>query len=999
MKRTHAFLALIGFATASHAQSPVLQWAGSISNVAFIQSAACNDVDVAADGSVYVNGVNGNTGFSEGASVIENEVINGPFLARYDASGELVWVRPGGWAITTVGSNDIYVTGDFRGTRSFGSTTFTADSVDAFLARYDANGNVIWARQMGGATRDKGFDVAVDASGQVHVAGFFTGSATFGSTTLVATRDSTGFIATYDANGNFIRAFIAGGVDNLAYNAGFSVNLDCDALGRTYLFGTFDGTASFNGVNLTSAGTNAMVLARFESNGTCTWAEQMGGSRNLVWGDGLAVSSTGNVYVLGDVQGDGDFGGTIINNPFVGAIGVLALYDPNGDPIWAQRVVDSNSPESFYSIALTSTGNAVIAGHSLGFTVTIGTTTISLPGPYERPAFLAEFDATGTCQWAERLSTADRPRIAMDPAGGLYLAGSEQFHAGGTNPTVFDLDTGTPMDGSIGGEYDGYLAHYNAVHDFQWIRLMGSTPNSSDSGNGIVTDGAGNVYTTGYFSRSAILCEDTLKRFTSWNCIYLSKRDANGDCAWISSVCTEGTSSASAIARDANGDLYIAGSFSGTADFGVDQLVSANANDVFLAKYDANGNNLWARNIGGPGYAYAVAVNASGAVAVAGTCSGTATIGTTTFTGIGNADGYLARYDASGNFIWARSMGGADFDNLTGLAMDVAGNAYVSGSFTTSATFGTIPISGTGTSDMFLAKYDDNGDAVWAQSMEGTGSKTGSALAIDGAGNIIATGSYSGSIDLGTVTLASGPGNWNIFLAGYSPAGANLWAQEIPTVGYTQSSAIAVRPSGDIVVAGYLYGTATIGGNTLTNVGDYGDVLLLGFDSNGQPLWSGHWGGGLEDLAAAHGVAADADFVHATGYFGTDNFDVSSFGGSIDFTAGTLDTTLYAPNGLDAFVVKYAIDESVSVAEASTEAQHLVLSPNPVDRHFTLTGATPFDARTRVVVRDALGREMKAPFTIQQGRIEVDAAALTPGVYTLTLYIASAPITSRFEKQ
>ncbi|MBL0127063.1 MAG: T9SS type A sorting domain-containing protein [Flavobacteriales bacterium] len=997
MRMYRAFITSLLAATSAivmQGQQPVFQWAEAVNNVAFMYYSGCTDAEVAADGAVYVTG-QAKDAWAHGSLIIENEVARSPFLARYDASGDMIWVRPGGWALTTVGSNAIYVTGDFHGTRDFGGSTFTADSLDAFLMRYDANGNVIWARQMGGGGGDKGISVAVDALGQVQVAGIFQGSATFGTTTLIATHDSTGFLATYDASGNFIRAMIAGGTDNVAYNVGYNVDLACDASGHTYWFGMFDGTASFNGTNLTSSSDNAMALARFESNGTCTWATRMGGTANIP--AGLGIAANGNAYVSGTFRASGTFGTISIPDSFTADDAFLALYDPNGDPIWAQRIVTSSSAERMYSITVNSAGNAVVSGISGGTSATVGASTIT--GISGQLTYVAEFDATGAFQWAERLCTA-RPFIALGAMDDLYLFGSELFTPG-SNGTIFDFDTGIAIGGAVSGRTDAFLAHYDVAHDFQWLRVMGSTPPAYDQGAGIVSDANGNVYTVGRYTDSAILCGDTLKEFPAVSSGFLSKRDGSGACIWTREFGTSGNNVAHAITIDGNGDLIIAGAFSDTVTLGSVQLVSDGGRDLFVAKYDPNGVCLWAKRGGGTANedATSVAVSANGDVSIAGSYFSATTIGTATFTSAGGFDMFIAHYDASGNLGWAKSMGGAGYDLLAGLALDATGNAYLSGSFTASATFDTETIIGTGSADMFLAKYDATGDPVWVQSMPGTGSNTGAALVINDTGNLYVTGHYYNTIDLGSVTLTGSPSNVRAFLACYTDAGVNLWAQDIQSTGGTEGYALAARPGGDIVLAGQLVGTAVFAGTTLTSTSGSGDVLLAAYNAAGQPLWATNMGGnGTWDQAAAAGVCADADHVHATGYFGGLIYNSDYNGGSITFVPGDPSTTRYAPNSLDVFVVKYAIDESVGLHHVLVSAPSLILSPNPVDHFFTLSG-DDLESGATLAVRDMTGREVPLPFTIQTNKAMVDASSLSSGSYSIIVRTSRSMITQRFIKE
>jgi hypothetical protein len=179
------------------------------------------------------------------------------------------------------------------------------------------------------------------------------------------------------------------------------------------------------------------------------------------------------------------------------------------------------------------------------------------------------------------------------------------------------------------------------------------------------------------------------------------------------------------VAMDASGNTYVAGTFvSSTITFGTYTLTNAGICDMFVAKYDANGNVLWAKSEGGTAAdeALSVAVDASGNIYMAGYFeSPTITFGSYTLinttTGSNLGDISLTKYDANGNVLWAKSAGGTQGDIAYSIAVDASGNTYMTGYFYSPIlTIGSYTLTNAGIDDAFLAKYDANGNVLWAES-------------------------------------------------------------------------------------------------------------------------------------------------------------------------------------------------------------------------------------------------------------------------------------------
>ncbi len=238
-------------------------------------------------------------------------------------------------------------------------------------------------------------------------------------------------------------------------------------------------------------------------------------------------------------------------------------------------------------------------------------------------------------------------------------------------------------------------------------------------------------------------------------------------------------------------------------------------------------NWLWADTPGGiyNNSGGDVSTDASGNVYMTGVFSSpTITFGTYTLTNAspGYSDIFLVKYDSSGNVIWAKRFGGTNDDYGKSVAIDVYGNIYLVGAFySTSITFGTYPITKSGTGyNLFLTKYDSAGVVLWAKGAGGVTSNIyPDKIATDPSGNICATGFFSNaSMTIGTYTLTNA-GYDDIFLAKFDSSGTVLWATCVGDTGYEQSHGVATDAFGNIYITGFFQTPSlTFGTYTINNV-------------------------------------------------------------------------------------------------------------------------------------------------------------------------------------
>jgi len=411
------------------------------------------------------------------------------------------------------------------------------------------------------------------------------------------------------------------------------------------------------------------------------------------------------------------------------------------------------------------------------------------------------------------------------------------------------------------------------TEDWLWVQQAGGT--GTDHGNGIATDSSGNSYVTGSFNYTATFGTASLISSGYYD-IFVAKLDSSGNYLWVNRAGGTSGDVGYGIAIDSSGNNYVTGYFQGTATFGGTTLTSSGNEDIFVAKLDLSGNYLWATKAGGISndYAYGISTDSSGNSYVTGEFTDTATFGTISLTSSGGSDIFIVKLDSAGNYLWAKKAGGTNEDYCYSISTDSSGNSYVTGEFYGIASFGTTTLTSSGGSDIFIAKLDSNGSWLWAKKAGSPYSEYGYAIATDDSGNSYVTGYFQDTAAFGTTSLTSS-GNNDIFIAKLDNNGNFLWAKKAGGTGYECSKAIATDSGGNSFVTGYFEGTATLGMISLTSCGDK-DIFITKLDTNGNYLWAKQAGSTLLDCGKA--IAFDSSGnSYVMGFFqGTGNFGPTS---------------------------------------------------------------------------------------------------------------------------
>lgn len=349
-----------------------------------------------------------------------------------------------------------------------------------------------------------------------------------------------------------------------------------DSARNSYVTGGFAGTITFlnqsNCPNLTTSLT-AVFVAKFGSNGVCQWAKQYGTGGDDA-GNGIFVDK-GDVYVTGHFGGNITFGAYPLTS--LGGLEIfVAKLNPNGAVQWAVR---GGGPSQDIAYSVASRGSPYVTGFVSNPTsgpVTFGSTagnpcTLTGVGP-SRDIFIVRYSTAGVCEVVKRTGTSQDDRgygVSVDGTGNAYVTGVSSGQA--------------------------FIAKWNLALTQLWSKTI----NGNSTGYGISTDSQGNSYVAGQFSGTVMNPFGLTSVGPSDGFVAMFETTA-GTAVWVRTISGPGSDVARAISVRETCDLFVTGSFMGTANFGsAMSLVTSGASDIFVARYDVGGGIQWATKAGG----------------------------------------------------------------------------------------------------------------------------------------------------------------------------------------------------------------------------------------------------------------------------------------------------------------------------------------------------------------------------------------------------------------
>jgi Calx-beta domain len=411
-------------------------------------------------------------------------------------------------------------------------------------------------------------------------------------------------------------------------------------------------------------------------------------------GAAIAVDDHGNQYV------EGSFYDTIDMDPGPGEVLLtsasatksdlfVAKYGPAGDLLWANRMggPESDTYSGYGDLTVDGAGNVFVTG-MLRSTADFGSFTLTSQGLSD--IFIAKLDENGNFDWVTRFGKSNDTvnlneegfGIAADALGNVYTTGK-------IYNSVFESQI--------------FVAKHDTNGNLVWLKNLGESRDGGGGGNDLAMDAAGNICVTGSFVGRVdfdpgpnTYMLSVPNPTTSYSDGFVLKLDANGNFVWAGRMGGDNNDSGNGIAVDDMGQVYVVGDFYST-NFALSpaqpNLVSAGSSDVFVVKFGANSDLLWAESMGGPAaeLGRSIGVDGSGDVYVTGSFGDTVDFdpGAASFnlTSVGITDVVVSRLDRVGNFVWAGQLAGPGMMWTNDLGLDGAGNVYLAGTFTGSTDF------------------------------------------------------------------------------------------------------------------------------------------------------------------------------------------------------------------------------------------------------------------------------------------------------------------------
>lgn len=405
-----------------------------------------------------------------------------------------------------------------------------------------------------------------------------------------------------------------------------------------------------------------------------------------------------------------------------------------------------------------------------------------------------------------------------------------------------------------------------AQPSLSWVRT--GTTSWSCVGRALAVDEAGNVWTAGRFYGTADFGGTNVTAFNfSPTDAFLAKYSRDGQLLWVTRAGGGSTDEATGLAVDSDGNAYVSGFYNGTAYFDPTNITATTSHETFVAKYTPNGALLWVVRCAGNGPANwgGVAVDGAGNAYVTGSLNGAGVFGSTNVSSAGVYDAFVTKLTPEGQFLWVRTFGGRGYTYGRAIAVDPAGGISIAGAFNDTAMAGDHCLLSHGNEDLFVIRLDANGDTRWARNAGSTSNDGANSVGIDGSGNTYVGGYFNGSVTFDTGVLNSQGGNEGLMMK-FDPDGRELWVRGLIGNSDDVITSLALDREGNAHVSGYFISSPlSFGGTNVSTLGGY-DAFAAKFAQDGGMLWALRLGGGSHDFG--HALALDlSGNVHLAGQF------------------------------------------------------------------------------------------------------------------------------------
>ena len=816
------------------------------------------------------------------------------------------------------------IAGNFNnGNLNFGDYEIENNGVmDGFIVKYDANNEVEWANSIGDNGNDYINSVTETANNEyVAVGYFFSASIQAGDYKLDSQGSADGMIIKYNANGELIWATSIGQNDWDEFNSvaatidggfvvGGSFNNDDISVGET----TYNNKGRYDG-----------LIIKYDSNNNIDWSTSVGGNN---WDEINSVASTsdGGFVIGGSFSSDSvTIGNTSISATKGTYDGMTIKYDSNYNVEWAQTI-GGTEREEISTITETTDGGIVVGGRFQSSNITVGNYTLkNKSNTMYSDGFIVKYNKDGEVVWANSIGGSNNDyvsSISSTPDNGILVGGD--FLS-----SYISIGNERINNSSNSSNSDCFIIKLNDNGEVYWKSSIKGTYNENIYS--VLATSAGDFIVGGEAVSDSIEADgmvlDNFSNGDGFLIKYSEKERIGTNTSFATNIGDNGESGSVVATKD--GGYIVGGNFSSDSiTIGDYTLTNKGSTDGYVIKYNANNEVEWVTSVGGNGIEKitSVAETSDGDFVVVGNFWGSIQLGEyilvnkSTYSFM-DSDGFIIKYNKNGEVTWADSIEGSDTDRINSVSKTSDGGYIVGGYFDSSSIkVGDYTLSNNGRmfKDGFIAKYNQNNEVEWAETIGGDSRDEVTSVAETSDGGYIVGGEFdSFDITIGDVTFKLN-GNTTAYKDGFIVKfNANFEVELASSIGGRDSdsieSVVATKDGGYIVGGNFSSDSITIGDYTLTNnYSGWDDGFVIKYSADNKVEWATSIGGDSEEIIYSVASTSDGGYV-IVGGFRSESLIVGNY---------TL-TNKGSVNYSDGYIIKYNADNKVewasSIGESSTD--------------------------------------------------------------------------------
>jgi len=429
---------------------------------------------------------------------------------------------------------------------------------------------------------------------------------------------------------------------------------------------------------------------------------------------------------------------------------------------------------------------------------------------------------------------------------------------------------------------------------------------------------------------------------------YLAQFSSDGVYQW-SHAFNIGNGAITAMGADLSDNIYMTGFFSGTVDFGAGGLTALGSNDIFLAKFNSTGVHQWSKRFGDAANdaGLALVIDSGNNVIIGGRIGGTTDFGGGGLITAGGSDAFIAKFNGSGTHVWSKNFGDVSSQEVDALA-SVNGDVYATGTYFGTINLGGVDLPSAGLTDIFLARFSSSAAHQWSKNFGDAMSQNGVDVDADVTG-VYLLANFQGGVNFGGGTLSSA-GSQDVAIARFSTAGVHTWSKRFGDADIQTSTGLDLSGS-TLVVTGYFEGSISFSASHPLWAGSSGSDVFLArlLSTDGSEIWSQYFGNNFNSDYSFDAVT-DGSWTYVGGRFDKD-IDLG-YNGSLSSPDRTAEAFLAKFAALDAEPVIRGVfdvgnDQGGKVRVDFTGAAYdAIITPLPIRNYEIYLRDDPLDART-----------------------------------------------------